>query len=319
MKLTLLIVAFVIGFLPIDSFSKVWIVNNNLGGAGDFAEAQAAHDAAVAGDTLYLVGSATSYSLTIAKNMTVMGEGYFLTENNIYNIPKSNSLLRLGTIAGDVTELNIKNVELDGEFSITASLKLFLEKCKINSRINFYPSGIEIVVNKCFIVGPFVSFQGGRAKASITNTIVGNSLSLGSGSFLSHVSLHPTSGLLEVSNSHIENSIIRGSMTNNLSNTAINNLVYESPSEASTIPGNVYGADPLYVSNQQSLDSHYQLQDTSPGKGAGTGGVDIGAFGGSSPYEISGVPDRPIFEVFTTPTTGSKASGLPVIIRVRAN
>ncbi len=60
-------------------FAKVWRVNNRDGVNADFTTAQAAHDAASAGDTLYFEHSASSYGdLTMTKGLKMFGTGFFL-------------------------------------------------------------------------------------------------------------------------------------------------------------------------------------------------------------------------------------------------
>jgi len=64
-----------------NSFAKIWRVNNNLGVVANFSTAQAANDAAgvLAGDTIHLEPSATSYGiLNCTKRLTWISTGAFL-------------------------------------------------------------------------------------------------------------------------------------------------------------------------------------------------------------------------------------------------
>jgi hypothetical protein len=66
-------------------------------------------------------------------------------------------------------------------------------------------------------------------------------------------------------------------------------------------------------------DATYQLAVSSPAKGIGTGGTDAGAFGGSAPYVLSGLPPYPIITNFTTSGVGNTSMPLQVSITVRSN
>lgn len=66
-------------------------------------------------------------------------------------------------------------------------------------------------------------------------------------------------------------------------------------------------------------DATFQLAASSPAKGIGTGGTDAGAFGGASPYVLSGQPNVPIITNFTTSGSGNSSTPLTVTISVRSN
>jgi hypothetical protein len=53
-----------------------------------------------------------------------------------------------------------------------------------------------------------------------------------------------------------------------------------------------------------SSDGRYALKANSPAKGAGMGGADMGAFGGTHPYVLSGLPNIPAiykYDVWNSP------------------
>ncbi len=67
-----------------------------------------------------------------------------------------------------------------------------------------------------------------------------------------------------------------------------------------------------------STDGKWQLKGGSPAIGTGTGGQDIGAFGGPSPYVLSGIPPIPTIYDVVAPTVGTQQSGLPVRIKAKS-
>jgi hypothetical protein len=70
-----------------------------------------------------------------------------------------------------------------------------------------------------------------------------------------------------------------------------------------------------------STDGRWQLKPDSPAKGAGFGStsekpVDCGAFGGTYPYVLSGLPPIPSIYVFDHQPVGSNADPLDVRVKV---
>ena len=54
-----------------------------------------------------------------------------------------------------------------------------------------------------------------------------------------------------------------------------------------------------------TFDNRYELKAGSPAIGAGVGGIDCGAFGGETPYKLSGIPFVPLIYQVNAPTTGN--------------
>jgi hypothetical protein len=68
-----------------------------------------------------------------------------------------------------------------------------------------------------------------------------------------------------------------------------------------------------------SIDGRYRLATGSPAIGAGVGGVDCGAFGGSTPYRLSGIPAVPVITNMNATGAGNNTTPLNVIINVTGN
>lgn len=81
--------------------------------------------------------------------------------------------------------------------------------------------------------------------------------------------------------------------------------------------GNIFEGWPIQGS--RTFDDRYILKSASPAIGAGVGGVDCGAFGGASPYKLSGIPFIPLVYQINAPSSGSAASGINVNVKVRAS
>jgi len=81
-------------FFALNATATVWRVNNNPGVDADFSNLQTAiNDAAVQPfDTLYVEGSSTSYGdINIHKPLTLIGTGYFLSQNDTSQANKNPS------------------------------------------------------------------------------------------------------------------------------------------------------------------------------------------------------------------------------------
>jgi len=71
-------------------------------------------------------------------------------------------------------------------------------------------------------------------------------------------------------------------------------------------------------SSTNSADSLLRLAPNSPAFGAGYDGVDIGMFGGSDPYILSGIPPFPwIYEIEMDPVYQAPATSTDLRVRVR--
>ncbi len=78
--------------------------------------------------------------------------------------------------------------------------------------------------------------------------------------------------------------------------------------------GNINGvgqlADVFVAMGSVDTDAFWQLKPGSPALGKGLAGVDMGAFGGSTPYILGGVPARPRLTRLSAPAVADSASGL---------
>lgn len=89
--------------------------------------------------------------------------------------------------------------------------------------------------------------------------------------------------------------------------------------------GNVINANPdeLFVGyptnpgNALSPDARAQLGPNSAAKGAGVGGTDAGAFGGTDPYVLGGLPEIPSIYQLTVPQSVSQGGTLQVQIKAK--
>jgi len=309
-----------------------WRVNNNPAINADFATFEAAVAGTSAGDTLYIEGTQFNYGdQVLDKRLVLIGPGYYLTENDstqVSNLEASFNIFTIDTLASGsrVYGLYFKhNVSINGSevvFSRNAftgasyyrTISLAVQNSVINcvvtqnhcSKIN---SGGSTPLNTLIAnnyVGSTIAFHS-DASCVIYNNVIKSEVS--------------------VYNSIVKNNIIYSAGTYDGFIENSNNIFEYNMVNIATIPpgtGNVTDIDPLEVfidydgSLGYSTDGKWQLKEGSPAIGAGENGIDCGAFGGTSPYVLSGLPAVPHIYEAIVPTSGSAASGLPVIIKVKS-
>jgi hypothetical protein len=76
---------------------------------------------------------------------------------------------------------------------------------------------------------------------------------------------------------------------------------------------------PTNPNNALTPDARCQLATNSIAKGAGEGGTDAGAFGGDTPYVLSGIPNIPNIYQLTVPMQVPQGSTLNVQIKAKTN
>lgn len=329
--------------------------NNNpvVTGVNIYSTIQAAHDAAVAGDIIYVEPSVTDYgSVDVRKRLTIIGNGYFLDKNS--NVPFDQRTSKIGSITFNNGSANsiLTGIEMNSFISIT-DVNIIITRCRIPTEISFGLSsnlvagvnsrGNNATVTKCFIGGQII----GQNSTSVSsqfgyNCTITNNIHQGR--------------INSITNSVIANNTynsagLGGIVMNNLNGCSVTNNIYDARGLTSPIPF-VFGGAGNTISNNICLgqagtpsgngnvnfgnaaitflvanpwttfgieDAPFQLAAGSPAIGIGTGGTNAGAFGGANPYILSGLPAYPVMTNFTTSGVGNTTTPLQVSVTVRGN
>jgi hypothetical protein len=327
--------------------------NNNPGisGVNVYTTIQAAHDAAAVGDIIYVEPSVTSYgNLTCSKRLTIIGNGYFLTQN-----PNVSFDIRMSKIDGFTFNLGCANSSITGVYTNNLTFNgisnITLERCFVEN-VNYVsfssiPSTF-ITFSKCVITGSILGYDSAPSRiprnCTFTNNIFSGGIQYFSNSvFTNNTFATVSNGNLDyLLNCTISNNIFRSNGcnsctqqalfgTNNTGTTISNNIIayVQTVNTCSfTLPtgnGNVNGADysALFIVpdpySSGLVDKNFQLAAGSPAIGIGTGGTNAGAFGGANPYILSGLPAYPVMTNFTTSGVGNTSTPLQVSVTVRGN
>lgn len=337
MAIKTVFVLFISALFASSSFATIWRVDSNPGNTGaDFTTLQSAHNGAVAGDTLYVVGSSIGYgALNLTKRLVVIGPGYFLAQN-----PQTQANTASAKISSTLTFSSgsqgsfLSGFDIDGQCFVNASNITLKRNSFDNNFGNNYLILTDTGVSNLILTQSYLRNVGGGGDcltvgASNTNIIVTNCW-MQAVDLANHTISSPASSDMQVINN-----VLRGTVTIDES-VFDNNIIREASfisASNSTVRNNMCNATQLPAGNGNQLnvlmtdvfeltgsaDGQWQLKVGSPAIGAGVGGEDLGMFGGPDPYVLSGVPSIPAIYFFTAPNSGSSGAGLPVHVKIKSN
>lgn len=312
-------------------------VNNNPGvtGLNVYTTAQAAHDAAVANDIIIIEPSTVNYgNITIVKPLKIYGNGYYLGVNTELKVDQRASPVGEINIYGAgggsmIAGLTTGTVYLRGASNVT------LTRNKMQGNLNIYTDeggGVPVPISNVVISGNETQAIGvGNNQGGTTNNIlITNNLvsyisitndALNTGIVVRHNTITSTNSISLV------NAIYENNLHAQGSPISFTNVTYSyNVSTANSFGGGVANQNNYNVSAQYitaganiSADEAYQLKAGSPLKTIGAAGAEVGAYGGTTPYVVSGIPAIPSVVTMTNSATGSNSVPLQVTISVKAN
>ena len=314
---------------------------NNVGvtGAGIFTTLQAAHDAAAAGDIVYLEPSGISYGdLNCVKPLIIIGNGYLHGEQAtpLTADPRSSIVGIISLVAGSqgsrVTGLTINSRVMINANNCTVERNLiFGNGCNIG-RDDFQTSAnatiTSAVIRQNFINGEVTFRAGGSTTISgalISNNIIigniggGNSTNVNSVLIANNVigtRAGDNGGGIDVDNCVLKNNIVtRSAATFPLrSNATSNNL--GTGTQFGTVNGNQQNVALGTIFTGAGSDGQFQITVGGPANNTGESGVDCGAFGATTPYIIAGIPNVPTIFQYSQSVSGAT---LNATISTRSN
>jgi len=309
--------------------ANIYRLNNNAGINANFSSWGAALIGTVAGDTIFVEGSSTSYGdITLTSPRTIIGPGYYLSQNpqtqaNLLQANFGYINLNPGCMGSLITGLVINNnFNINcGNISVvknwintisfatgsTSNMSNFLI-CQnyINNSINDQSGSITkyniVICNNIFYPGGSTTIGlGNSCSGTITNNLIVCATSFQSA--------------INVSNFVLTNNIIyQGNISG--SNNAYANNIFNSNQIAAGNNNQLNVSMSTVFVGTGSTEGQWKLKTGSPAIGTGMNGVDCGPFGGSQPYVLSGIPAGPsIYQINTTSTTGTTNGGLNVNVK----
>ncbi|KAF0151707.1 MAG: hypothetical protein FD143_1659 [Ignavibacteria bacterium] len=242
--------------------AKVWRVDKNTANNPDFTSLQEAHNAASAGDTIYIAGHGNSYgSLHINKQIVIIGTGYFLEQNLDKGVNPFESKLDLIVFKNGAENSIIMSCTV-GYIEIQCN-NIIIKRNKIlgaggNYAVYIYGDARSgIIVQQCFIKAGI--------KLNGDNFLITNNFILGS----QNAYLGPSALLLSTSGS-IRNNVISG-YEDVYGAVLENNIFIDGISRITNCieRNNIVGEQNSLFTLTGNEDAKYILKDGSPAKGAG--------------------------------------------------
>jgi len=306
----------------------IFRVNNNPAADADYATLQEAHDAAMPGDIIYMEPSGTAYAgATIAKKLTIIGQGYFLAENDTLADRRTVTIINDLIVNSGAEGTIISGLNLEGaKFTIKANNVIIKRNRIVGSAWFPYSaiiiSGNNVIVQQCYIVHD-ISTAG--ENVLIINNYLQNGVTTNTTKGSTLIANNVIDEWIDIKNSYVYNNIFIRNLDSYLIDRGSNSLEYNifrsSDPGIPTGNGNIQNI-PFYSTmfvGGTSPDGQYRLTPTTQARGKGKDGTDPGMYGGVEPYIISGIPPVPTIYDATIPVTGSKQNGLPVKIKIHSN
>jgi hypothetical protein len=289
--------------------------------------------------------------IRLNKQLTIIGPGFLLGENENTQVSKETAKvyqMNIGegadgaTITGlDFNESTNSSIVInaerfDGSNGTSGPQNVTVKRNKIyvvyivdgdntlltqnflNSRtypVYLYREASNTIISNNIIFTTSTISIYGRDNVALTNTIISNNV-------LSH-RLYTINGATVQNNIFITGGLY-DSDNNNLKNnlfTTTEDAVVQENSTGNSLVDNIFSAVQanIFVVPDPSTDNEYRLASDSPAVGQGVNGEDLGAFGGITPYRLSGQPSIPAIYDLSTTGVGTPSDGMQVQIKVKAN
>jgi hypothetical protein len=320
-------------------------------GTNMYRTLQAAHDAATAGDIIYVQSSyqGASYGdLTSIKRLHIIGNGYSIEENK--DLLGANAPYNTGSSVVDNITVNfgtdgiIEGLKVN---AIYAKAKVIIRRCEIGILELIKLSATQDASNSSVSHSNILSFSlfNHSGITTLNNITIANNIILGtiSGQFdnasvISNVVIrnnYIANGINFMTNVQLQSNIMRsvGDYRANLvdythscpNKVGSNNVCIDKPCDVGS--NNVNG--PLEIllfgyanGGYPTIPRHHILSNDSPAKGAGLGGVDAGPFGTADPFRLSGLPAIPQITSYSSQISNSiytSSTPMNVTISVKGN
>src|ERR1019366_1241617 len=158
-------------FFTNNTYAKIWRVNNTPAVVADFTTVQAAHDAASAGDTIHIEASVSGYaSVTVTKQIVLIGDGYFLTTDTLLQANTNTSSLNTVTFAAGSANSVMEGLNVNYVYLQTDHI--LVKRNYIGYYIYLYTGA-----NNCTVSGNYFGWYAfSEQSGPISNLYIGNNI-----------------------------------------------------------------------------------------------------------------------------------------------
>ena len=333
-------------FVSLRSFATVHTVNNVVTVDADFTQITDAVAAASAGDTIQVHGSPFAYAnFTINKKLHIIGPGYFLEENSIYETEPESARVAYISIDPLASYSILEGLQVSNTVTIKASnvtiRKNRLVSASSSARIVFaspidtsyiYNNVIELPQSGGTAIGVSSVTLAFVKNIYIANNIIGGSIYLDdntssnsgnrfvvNNTFANFFGVARLDGVLAINN------LFADEIATNVANPAIfqDNLFLSTVPSQATGNGNTSSTSGLvFFDDGVNAPLDHDMTDLLPepnpaSDNCGTSGC--GATYGANPhYRLSGIPELPILYHLTADNAPSGSGLINVTVKAKA-
>lgn len=306
-----------------------------------FSSCSLAISNAAPGDTLYLEASANSYgTITLAKKLTIIGTGYFLSNDTGYQQNPISSIVdqvnfNLGSDGSTIIGLKISNGSFPNiYFSNDPINNVNITSCYIAGGIQFYNTFSTLISNieisKNYILGYIAqsSFPGDQTGVFARNNYIGGIIFFASNQNAS-ITQNVIVGTINIDGSDFFNNILPATTPNITvhpgvtANKFYKNVLRGTSTTISSFPaGTNYLSVPIgniFATYPATYDAQLKPINTFAASYPGFITTEIGMFGGTDSYRLAGIPNIPSIYKLTAPATIPAGGTLNVTISTKAN
>jgi hypothetical protein len=191
--------------------------------------------------------------------------------------------------------------------------------CLVDNSITFDHTASAFKVSNCIILGLIGTSS---LSTTITGKIVFNTI--GNNSYCNPLSFAgghnkpiEISNNIFISATTCDNRDGRHNFVTNLYSKFNNNILRKGNYQSTDVTNKfLTDMSPIFA-NAGSSDAQYLLATNSPAKGAGEGGTDCGAFGGTEPYIIGGLPTGPVIIDLQVPSTARQNETIQIKLKAK--
>ncbi|SOE23376.1 hypothetical protein SAMN06298216_3763 [Spirosomataceae bacterium TFI 002] len=317
----------------------------NITGINVYNTIQAAVDAANTDDVILIEpygipsssNSIYSEAVQVDKKLHFRGNGYYLTNPELTINTLDPRFVYVGAMTFDIGSAgsSVKNLYVNSTNIYVPNV--LLESSRIGliyfnsygTPSNIISSGINTTVRKCLISSIDDNRGSSIEEVQNLNLLVENSMIASAirdcnNSIIKNCHIGEISS---TSNSIFTNCIVVSSVSDrNNSNNSIsycisfaNDLPTQGNNTNNILWQQLYSGSQYFNDNSFDGENDLKLSNSSIGKNAGINGGDIGIYGGTYPYEKSGLPHHPINTFFINSGIGNNTLDLDAVITIKAN
>ncbi|MEN9963882.1 MAG: hypothetical protein RL582_977 [Bacteroidota bacterium] len=310
MKKTLLFLSLIVLNIQFAQ-AKIWRVNNMLGVVADFTTVTAAYNAAQNGDTIHIEPSVNDYDgVSCYKRLVWISVGSFLQQNpgsqfstvsgrmsslGFYQGSEgSKASVHCGSISIGTNDISIVRSYVESALSVSYNVSnALVSQCFINGYVS--SNATSMVFTNNIVKGGFM-MDTQQASAVVTNNVFNYNYYAYPGYTYNGIRLY---------NSVFQNNIsVKGAPFFEMyTSAAIYNICPDTTFPAGNANMRNVDMTTVFVNPTGTADKDFQLKAGSPAIGIGYGGVDMGAYGGSTPFKLALQPAIPAITNLSSPAS----------------